>query len=98
MAKRERKITIYGTADCEPCDELKEAVAEGNYTVITDKGESQPKIKFVDLSEDEEYPQVEAQGINELPSARRGKDFCAISFDNKTNKLTIDCTADADEE
>jgi glutaredoxin len=89
-------VRIFTAPGCEPCEEIKQAVEDGNLTLAGLP--ARVNIELVDLSTDEGYPNVDELNLEKVPVAYYEARQCKLLLDTESGELTIDCREDATED
>jgi len=90
------KIQLYTADECGPCQDVKTAVEEGNFVVLGVEGEV--GIETIDLTEGDNYTQIEDLEMEAIPAAYHRLQQCRIFIDEETKRVTFDCRPEEPQE
>ena len=82
-------VKLYVSTECGSCEDVKTAVKNKNYEVLGVSADIE-MIDIDDLADDYIIPGL----FPGVPGASYDKRTCELSFNEKTRKLTVDCSKD----
>ena len=83
-------LKLYTATGCEPCNEIKQALEDGNYEVLGVEGGA-PKIEEFGLFDDAaSIEEAILNSIESTPTAFYGTKQCKI-LRNEDNSIVFDC-------
>lgn len=86
----EDKVLVFTAPGCAPCQDLKDALRDGNVEVEgVDVAPDQ--IEVVDVSNDDGYPYLDKYSVSRVPAAYYKGQQCQILVDDATHKVTVSC-------
>ena len=81
-------VKLYVSTECGSCEDVKTAVKNKNYEVLGVSAD----LEMIDIDTiADDYIFANFPG---LPGAAYGERTCELSFNEETQKLTIDCSKD----
>ena len=89
-------IQLYTADECGPCQQVKDAIKEGNFEVLGLEG--QVGIETIDVAEGDNYELVEDLSIEAIPAAYHGLQQCKIFIHEETKRVTFDCRLDGEQQ
>ena len=89
-------IQLYTADECGPCQQVKDAVHEGNFEILGLEG--QVGIETIDVAEGDNYTLLEDRSIEAIPAAYHGLQLCKIFIDEETKRVTFDCRPEGAQE
>ena len=81
------KVKVFVAGHCEPCQEVKDLIAKGQFIIDGEEGE----IDLIDIESEEGFPQIKENNITGVPQAFREGKQCRIHIDEEDGTLLIDC-------
>ncbi|MDD5510673.1 MAG: hypothetical protein PHI12_07685 [Dehalococcoidales bacterium] len=87
IPKEKEMIKVYTAGHCTPCEEIKKALQEGNFTVDG----KEETIDVIDIETDEGFVEAQKRELTAVPQAFRGAKECKIKIDDETKTVLIEC-------
>lgn len=83
MAPKKKRLRIFVSSSCGPCQEIKDAVAAGRFNA--------EEVELIDIGTKEGFKYVKRLGLTKAPSAYLGKQECELLVNSEENSIFIDC-------
>ncbi len=82
-------VKLYVSTECGSCEDVKAAIKNKNYEILGVSAD----LEMIDIdSFADDY--IFEGSLPGIPGASYGERTCELSINEKTQKLTVDCTKD----
>jgi glutaredoxin len=91
--KKKPKIKVYTAAHCEGCQEVKEMLEKGQFTVDGEEGE----VDLVDIETEEGFAEAtKRDDLTGVPAAFKDAKVCKIKIDDENHIVMLECEGDGE--
>ena len=81
-------IKVYHSPHCDPCHEVMGLLNQGRFESNIDPD---TEIDIIDVTSEEGFQEVAADGVDSVPSAKYKGKTCKLSIDREQEVVVIEC-------
>lgn len=87
-AKEKPRVKVFTASHCEPCQEIKGMLENGQFTVDGEEGE----VDVVDIETEEGFEEAtKRDDLAGVPCAFKGAKQCKIMIDEEAKLIRLEC-------